>query len=536
MSPSEQSTTCDRVRDLTIISESIIYPKIDGSRLQEKRLASNLHRSLSARFPLPRSPAPSESDSSKTSRARYNPVRKILDPFVKSKSQRSLLSSASNASLNDLSAKPHNMEHDPRSKKKENHSFFPQYSPAHLCGLLRFEYKQGMPFFEFTVKSPDDIYVAKTWKFENSVSQVYTFHSLHQRRKSNSSGWGYKDYIQESPIMAQMHVSCYPCQVAEFGGDFSYSMVTEFVLYDVSLLRKRVTSQNNHLVSDDILSWGNCELNEASSTNKNKDQTNNVRENFDSSASRCLEAVGELHPGLEIASIAMQIPVAEKESEKIKNGDENTNNRLPNLLHSCRIERETNGRFEQSSCGIMNVVIPGGIHSLPSSKSRGPSSILHRWRLGGGCDCGGWDMACPLDVFGSANIHIADGRPFITEDQVLVQLFAEGRKDSVPRFTMMLMEDGKYAVDFHAQLTSLQAFSICIAMLHSSETATTASNKKSNQMQLRVDSMRVFPKEENEKLTDDVLDENRFQVNKKIMEEILPSLVLDPPFSPIARA
>ncbi|XP_073302462.1 uncharacterized protein [Primulina huaijiensis] len=505
MSLSEQTTTYDRFQDLVIISESSIYPKIDGSRVQERGLSFNLHRSLSARFPLPHSPAQSESDSSKTSspKARYNPVRKIFDPFVKFKSQRSALSRASNASrerisrdidgnfknttfksqLNDLSDKSHYVEHDPRSKKKENHNSFPRYSPAHLRGLLRFEYKHGMPFFEFTVKSPDDIYVAKTWKLENSVSQVYTFHSLHQRRKSNASGWGYKDYSRESPIMGQMHVSCYPCQEVKVGGDFSNSMVTEFVLYDVSLLRKSVTFQNNYLVSDDILSWGSCELNEDSSTNKNKDQTKNSRENnhFDLLASRCL-AAGELHPGLEIASIIMQIPFEKRESVKFKNGDININNRLPNLLDDCRIERENKGVFEHSSPGIMHVVIPGGSHSLPSSKSRGPSSILDRWRLGGGCDCDGWDMACPLDVFGCANIHIADGRPFMTEDQVLIQLFAEGRKDSVPRFTMNLIEDGKYAVDFHAQLTSLQAFSICIAMLHSSETATAARNKKSNQM------------------------------------------------------
>lgn len=429
-----------------ITSESIIYPKIDRSRLQERGLASNLHRSLSARFSLPHSPAQSESESSKTSRARYNRVRKIFDPLVKSKSQRSVLSSASNASrerisraiggnynytmfkslLNDLSDKPHNVEHNPRSKEKENHIFFSPHSTAHLCGLLRLEYKHGMPFFEFAVKSPDDIYVAKTWKFENNVSQVYTIHSLHQRRKSNASGLGCKDYSRESPIMGQMHVSCYPCQVVEVGGDFSNSMVTEFVLYDVSLLRKSVTSQNNYLVSDDILSWGNCELNEASSTNKNKGQMKNPRKNhhFDLLASRCL-ALGELHTGLEIASIVMQIPFEKRDCVKFKNGDININNRLSNLIDNCRMERETKGNFEHSSCGIMHVVIPGGSHSLPSSKSQGPSSILDRWRLGGGCDCGGWDMACPLDVFGSANIHIADGRSLMTKDQVLIELFAE---------------------------------------------------------------------------------------------------------------
>jgi hypothetical protein len=47
------------------------------------------------------------------------------------------------------------------------------------------------------------------------------------------------------------------------------------------------------------------------------------------------------------------------------------------------------------------VVLPGGVHSLPSKG--GPSSLLERWKSGGSCDCGGWDLACKLKILAGEN-------------------------------------------------------------------------------------------------------------------------------------
>lgn len=43
------------------------------------------------------------------------------------------------------------------------------------------------------------------------------------------------------------------------------------------------------------------------------------------------------------------------------------------------------------------VVLPSGVHSHPSKG--GPSSLIERWKSGGSCDCGGWDMGCKLKIF-----------------------------------------------------------------------------------------------------------------------------------------
>ncbi|KAL8556815.1 hypothetical protein ACS0TY_004330 [Phlomoides rotata] len=522
------------IQDLMITSESAVA---QGPAL-------NLQKSLSAKLALPHSPAQSESDGPKTStsKARFHPPHKILDPFVKPKSHRSSLTCAKESGSAAFSEHiGTNVSSDKtRPEKKEDHNSVLLSSPAHLHGLLKMEKKHGVPFFEFSVKAPEDVFVAKTCKVDKALNWVYTFHSLHQRRRSSASGWGFKESNRESSMIGQMHVSCYLCTELKGAGAFNESMVTEFVLYDIAHSRRSASSQDSSccspdaskapLVSDDILHF---EQNEILTKTRNKSQSKHSRDSghFDSSmSSQPLSAV-ELHPGLEIAAIIMQVPFEKRESLKFKSGDWKSEKPLHNLLDLCRIEEENEGILDNSSPGKMHVVIPNGNHSLPSAESRGPSPLLDRWRLGGGCDCGGWDMACPLNICGNPDFRIAEGQPLV-DNRHPAELFVQGRKDNIPTFTMRAIEDGKYAVDFHAQLSSLQAFSISVAILHAAEASTAAEQERSKQM-LQSDSLRVFAEEEIKYLIDTVSEEEKFKTNK--MEEVLPSFVVNPPFSPIAR-
>ncbi|KAL0329804.1 UNVERIFIED_CONTAM: hypothetical protein Sradi_4967100 [Sesamum radiatum] len=370
----KQSTDKQSVQDLMITSKSGFAPIKASNSSEQRDPAVNLHKSLSAKLALPHSPAQSESEGSKPSspKARFSPVRKMFDPFVKSKSHRGPLSCAKETGLE-------------RCEKKENHNSVPLSSPAHLHGLLKLENKHGLPCFEFSVKSPEDVYVAKTWKVDNALTWVYTFHSFHHKRKSNASGWGFKDN-KESTMVGQMLVSCYLCTELKGAGAFDDSMVTEFVLYDIAHSRKSISFQDNSscspdvskvpLVSEEILST--CEQSEASARTKNKGQ---VKHSHDSGhfESQPL-AASELHPELEIAAIIMQVPFQKRESLKLKSGDRKMDRPLPNLLELCRFEQENEVISDTKSPGKMHVVIPAGNHSLPSPESRGPSPLLDRWR------------------------------------------------------------------------------------------------------------------------------------------------------------
>lgn len=519
MSLSEQSMTSAYGGGVEFFyDDSTITLASAPAAIAEKSLAVSLHRSFSARFALPHSPAKSECDGSRASspKARFSPIKKMLDSFVKSKSRRSPLSNFNEThgetisglagisrnkvvcrSLQgDMLEKPYHVDCNHQNEEKENHNSVPQCSPAHLHGLLKTGNKHGVPCFQFSVKSPEDVYVAKTWKVENASTWVYTFHLLPHRRKLSSSGWGFKECSRESFMVGRMHVSCQQYTEFKGSGQLNDSMVTEFVLHDILHSRKITASQDN------------------TSCNCDTDQ-------FGSSAAT------KLHPELEIAAIIMQVPLEKRESLKFKSGDKKIDETPPNLLDIFRLGKSKEGASDSSSPGMMHVVIPAGNHSLPISGSRCPSPLLDRWRLGGGCDCGGWDMACPLNIFTN---KIAEGQPLI-DNQSRADLFVQGRKDNIPAFTMRVIEDGKYAVDFHAQLSSLQAFSICVAILHAAE-ASPIGQERSKPM-LQSDTLRVYTKEEIKTMQDAIGEEEKYKANK--MEELLPSFILNPPFSPIAR-
>lgn len=110
------------------------------------------------------------------------------------------------------------------------------------------------------------------------------------------------------------------------------------------------------------------------------------------------------------------------------------------------------------------VILPGGVHGLPSKGE--PSPLIKRWKLGGLCDCGGWDLGCRLTVLAnqtklgkgpnSEKTHSgADG----------FELFSQGEAvDDMPIFSLSSFKDGIFSVEFNSSLSFLQAFSICIAV------------------------------------------------------------------------
>ncbi|XP_061348693.1 uncharacterized protein LOC133294060 [Gastrolobium bilobum] len=179
----------------------------------------------------------------------------------------------------------------------------------------------------------------------------------------------------------------------------------------------------------------------------------------------------------------------------------------------------------------MKVVIPTGNHGLPNVESRGPSSLLDRLRHGGGCDCGGWDMACPLILLGNPSIQFAEDRSLMEEYQPL-ELFVQGAKENSPTFSMTMVEEGQYAVDFHAQLSTLQAFSICVAILHGTSASSSAGHEKNQQLS-QCSSLKMLLGEEVDFFIKSVTTDKKTVC--KTQKGIPRSYVLNPPFSPIAR-
>ncbi|KAB5573568.1 hypothetical protein DKX38_000762 [Salix brachista] len=542
--------------------EQVVGPINDGNELLERDTALTFQKSLYAKLEMPCSPSSSSSESylskGASSKSRFSPMRMMFDPFTKSKSLRSPLSHVPEPSdakttgvsymrrnqtfrkylFHDFSHTDQKVDFDSQIVKKDHHHSDVACSPVHLHGRLKLENKHGVPFFEFSLDFPEEVLVAKAWKANNAFNWVYTFHSISSRKKSNAAGWGLTDGNKESLVVGQMQVSCYFSSKLKDGGNSDNSLVTEFVMYDIARGRQRVSTEDSPDVrpgssANPGVVGGSHEMDANCDAVKLKHQPKNAfdRGNFDSS-NPYPWASAVLHPDLEIAAIVIQLPFSRRESLKYKRGDKGSDEMHSNLLNLSVGEQRRKTIRDKENPEKVRLVIPTGNHSLPSGDSRGPSSLLDRWRSGGGCDCGGWDMACPLAVFGNPGIHYAEDKPLL-DNQRPLDLFLMGTKENKPALTMTVLEEGQYAVDFHAQLSTLQAFSICVAALHGTEATGVAGEERGDQLS-HCNSLKMLIEEEVKFLVGTVTEEEKRKASMKV-EGVRQSYVLNPPFSPISR-
>ncbi|XP_047312559.1 uncharacterized protein LOC124915852 [Impatiens glandulifera] len=117
-----------------------------------------------------------------------------------------------------------------------------------------------------------------------------------------------------------------------------------------------------------------------------------------------------------------------------------------------------------------HVVLPGGVHGIPSGGE--PSPLIERWRSGGRCDCGGWDMGCKIRVLAN---QIQQQQPSKISNASRTgphadrfELFSQGeQQDDKSVLSLSPFRDGIFSVEFSSPLTCIQAFSICIAVVNS---------------------------------------------------------------------
>lgn len=108
------------------------------------------------------------------------------------------------------------------------------------------------------------------------------------------------------------------------------------------------------------------------------------------------------------------------------------------------------------------VILPGGDHSMPSNGE--PSSLIDRWRSGGSCDCGGWDVGCKLHILSPLKDFYETSSVCSMSDHL--ELFVQGEAQQENAiFSLKLYRTGIYLVKFNRSISSLQAFATCIAVI-----------------------------------------------------------------------
>lgn len=427
--------------------EDLTSGKSDAKHASAKFVPENAESSA-----CPDNPRSDKSNSA--GRSRSSPLRRLLDPILKPKSSiihhcndplqehsvsKDKLCTSSNSQSDSLTGQPAKLKLDLSSCKtidvRDSHLNKRQGSSS-VQALLRVAYKNGLPLFSFAVDNDSDI-LAATMKECSSPqtdksSWMYTFFTIREARKKSgiwisqgNRGKG-QGYIPNA--VAQMKVS-----------EFCFSK------------SKSGISTDQH---------GSLEYLLLAVDSRPQDQQ-----------------TADFQLKDELAAIVAQIPLPKKKNSAQDGPENNTPDGLSEL--------ESIGSFKNRPCNSSNgenpedrnplvneapssatVILPSGVHSLPSKG--GPSSLIERWKSGGSCDCGGWDMGCELKILGTHGHFCKNSSSSNSSDQFA--LFSQSQVDTQenqPVFILAPFKDNIFSVEFSSSLSVLQAFSICIAVLDS---------------------------------------------------------------------
>ncbi|GAB4856832.1 hypothetical protein Ancab_014750 [Ancistrocladus abbreviatus] len=368
---------------------------------------------------LPEASASANSNSKTTNangRTRSSPLRRLLDPLLKPKVGK-LFNPPENGEqctqqLNDFSINPLS------ASECQNDNC----GASTVGAFLQLTTKNELPLFRFVVETNGEVLASTVKKLYVSVdddpSWLYTFYSVHKliRKSGHWRNQGRKGKRSEFSYNVVGHMKVSNSQLPDFLNCGEKYMERESVLYGVHL-------------------------------------TPGVG-----------EAASKSMASKELAAIIIKMP---NQRYKHDSGKFDKDSDLKHGAFSdCSEDGYSNGPDEGGISGNIVVILPRGTHSLPNEG--GPSSLTSRWRSGGSCDCGGWDVGCKLQILinGGENCMI-HGPSNTSSQQDRWDLFLKGgTKQRGPTFSLVQYRNGFYSVEFDDSISKLQAFAICIAVIN----------------------------------------------------------------------
>ncbi|XP_057478993.1 uncharacterized protein LOC130766278 [Actinidia eriantha] len=350
-----------------------------------------------------------------------------------------------------------------------------------IQGMLQCTWKAGFPHYVFSVDEQTEVYEANLFKNESPEDKVldyiYVFHSRAGGKKEHGV------HLNELDIVGKMRVST-TCSLCP---NNSQTSETEFVLFgsDESSSGEIQTSTHNHSknkrLSKKMMKVFTTSQSLRERTSSKYVGTSVILEN--SSWNPCSNTyvnpnpIGTSNlsddippPNLELAAIVVK--------DHIRGSHQVAETGGWGLKFLKKTEtRQTIASMETSPSGCclrnvgdcstsMNILVPAGFHGGPRNRNGGPSSLIGRWSSGGGCDCGGWDIGCPITVLNTRpTTKEVSSRADIQGDKSF-ELFIQGSVQGSPIMKMADIHDGLYLIHFKSTLSALQSFSIAVAIIH----------------------------------------------------------------------
>ncbi|XP_044487421.1 uncharacterized protein LOC123212371 [Mangifera indica] len=350
-------------------------------------------------------------------------------------------------------------------------------------GMLQYMWKGGKPHFVFSVDKRKEVYVANLSMTESVGSKSPDCSYLFHLRKGGQKEHEIHD--NESLLVGKMKVST----SFTFCQNGSEIMETQFILFsstEISVGEMEMsghgTRKNNSLSKKVMEVFRNSHSSKQIALSK-FGGSSGILENSSweplQNLSNNLDAVGgtslignDLPPNLELAAIVVRycLPAGHQKEgggwglkflkKAVVNESAET---LKTSTPSVSCARDSN------DCSTsMDILIPAGFHGGPRTRNGGPSGLIERWRSGGCCDCGGWDLGCPLTLL-NTRLSKKEVSPQANMDDEFksFDFFKQGSEQGAPTLRMANIRDGLYLIHFQSNLSALQSLSIAVASLHS---------------------------------------------------------------------
>lgn len=380
--------------------------------------------------------------SNATSRARSSPLRRLLDPLLKPKrveSRDSARSSERNPSARESLRSSSGKIESPallsvkeavelKGFRRRDDIVGPHHTQKNgtssTQALLQVAVKNGLPLFTFTVDNCRDILAA-------TVKEISS--------KENIGGWAY-----------------------------SFFSFSEMKKKHAQWINQGSKDRNHGFVSNIVALMKVSDILDADSTGKRHHKPGRREFVLSAVSSREAGQTADSLPCDELVAVVVKYP--ERTCGQLNQDGKQYNQSKRDLKepYPRGTDCSNSGDYEGVESGndgpfSTTVILPGGHHGVPSKGE--PSPLIKRWKAGGSCDCGGWDLGCQLRILAGSN-HSTQRFNSIKSQSTPFKLFSQEEGER-PMFVLSPFEDGMFSIEFDSSLKLMQAFSIAIAVVHS---------------------------------------------------------------------
>lgn len=345
-------------------------------------------------------------------------------------------------------------------------------------GMLTCAWKNGLPHYVYTVDDRPEVYVADMSKVEplgdKVLDYVYTFHSRKRGKKGNNTCEIYLEKVGTMRVSNSITVCSDNSDVIETRFVLSVSNHDHHGMIQTS---NRTLKKNKMLAKKVVDVFRSSRSYKYKTFYKNKAPRAILEDASPNPSRETQESFDQYEDGAEnkyvqdIESAAIIVKdrvfgnskVADLGGWGIKFLKKPGNN---TSLETLMPSKCTQNSVQHST--TIDVLIPAGFHGGPGTINSGPLSLIERWINGGRCDCGGWDIGCPLTIL-NTKLSCTDLSRSDDDSQECnsTDLFVQGSKQTMPVMKMVNIHDGLFYINFQSTLSVLQSFAIAAAIIHS---------------------------------------------------------------------